>query len=197
MKSLPKDKRDKIIAIAIGTVLAVGAICYLLIGTQRGVLKKRASQITAAQKEVDFAQRLVSQSEKIELEMESAEKRLEQIEGNMVSGDMYSWIIKTMNRFLVSHRVDIPTFTPPGLGGVGTFPEAQFPYKAATFAISGTAHFHEFGRFVAEFENQFPCARVQNLQLEPLGTLAAKADSAEKTTFKLEIVALIKPATTL
>jgi hypothetical protein len=196
MKSLPKDKRDKIIAIAIGTVLAVGAICYLLIGTQRGVLKKRASQITAAQKEVDFAQRLVSQSEKIELEMESAEKRLEQIEGNMVSGDMYSWIIKTMNRFLVSHRVDIPTFTAPGLGGVGTFPEAQFPYKAATFAISGTAHFHEFGRFVAEFENQFPCARVQNLQLEPLGTLAAKADSAEKTTFKLEIVALIKPATT-
>jgi hypothetical protein len=196
MKSLPKDKRDKIIAIAIGTVLAVAALCYLLIGTQQGILKKRASQITAAQKEVDFAQRLVSQSEKIELEMESAEKRLEQIEGNMVSGDMYSWIIKTMNRFLVSHRVDIPTFTPPGLGGVGTFPEAQFPYKAATFAISGTAHFHEFGRFVAEFENQFPCARVQNLQLEPLGTLAAKADSAEKTTFKLEIVALIKPATT-
>jgi hypothetical protein len=197
MKALPKEKRDKIIAIAIGTVLAVAALCYLMIGTQRGVLKKRAGQIAAAQKEVDFAQRLVSQSDKIEQDVESAEKRLEQIEGTMVTGDMYSWIIKTMNRFLTSHRVDIPTFTPPGLGGVGTFPEAQFPYKAATFAISGTSHFHDFGRFLAEFENQFPCARVQNVQIEPLGTLAAKPDSAEKIMFKLEIVALIKPATTL
>jgi hypothetical protein len=197
MKPLPKEKRDKIIAIGVGTMIALAALWFLMIRTQQGVLKKRAALIVEAQKDVEFANRLVSQTDKIETEMETAEKRLEQIEGSMVSGDMYSWIIKTMNRFTVGHRVDIPTFTAPGLGGVGTFPEAQFPYKAATFAISGTSYFHDFGRFLAEFENQFPCARVQNVQLEPLGTLAAKGESAEKITFRLEIVALIKPAVTL
>lgn len=197
MKPLPKEKRDKIIAIALGTVVALVAIWFLVIRTQQGVIKKRAEQITAAQKDVEFAQRLVSQSDKIEQDMEAAEKLLEKIEGSMVTGDMYSWIIKTMNRFLIGHRVDIPTFTPPGLGGVGTFPEAQFPYKGATFAISGTSYFHDFGKFLAEFENQFPCARVQNLQIEPLGTLAAKRDDAEKITFKFEIVTLIKPAAAL
>jgi hypothetical protein len=197
MKPLPKEKRDKIIGIALGTVVALVALWFLVIRTQQSVLKKRAAQIVEAQKEVQFAGRLVERAAKIEEEMEAAEKRLEAIEGNMVSGDMYSWIIKTMNRFLIGHRVEIPTFTPPAQGGVGTFPEAQFPYKAATFAISGTSHFHDFGRFLAEFENHFPHARVQNLQLEPLGTAAAKGDTAEKITFRMEIVALIKPTTTL
>jgi hypothetical protein len=197
MKSLPKEKRDKIIFIAVLTVVALAALWFLMIRTQQGVLKKRAENIVAVQREVEYAQRLVAQSDKIESDLEAANHRLEQIEGAMVSGDMYSWIIKTMNRFLINHRVEIPTFTPPGLGGVGVFPEAQFPYKAATFAITGSAHFHDFGRFLADFENQFPCARVQNVQLEPLGTLAAKPEHAEKIAFKLEIVALVKPTTSL
>jgi len=197
MKKLPKEKRDKIVMIGLMTLMSLAAMWFLVIRTQQGVIKKRASAISDAKKDVEFAQRLVAQSDRIETEMEAVDKRLEEIEAAMVSGDMYSWVIKTMNRFLIGQNVEIPTFTPPAVGGVGTFPEAQFPYKAATFAISGTSYYHDFGRFLAQFENQFPCARIQNVQLEPAGIPAAKPGNSEKIAFKLEIVALIKPTTTL
>ena len=32
----------------------------------------------------------------------------------------------------------------------------NFPYKQATLTVAGTAHFHDLGRFLADFENQIP-----------------------------------------
>ncbi|HEY6166732.1 MAG TPA: hypothetical protein VI454_01745 [Verrucomicrobiae bacterium] len=177
--------------ISVVTLAACGALWYLVIRAQHATIKERAAKFEETHREVEYSERLVKQAVKIEADLDRATERLQQIEDTMAQGDMYSWIIKTMNKFAANYRVDIPTYTPPGVGEVGILP--QFPYKAATYAIRGTGYFHEFGRFLADFENQFPCARVQNLDLEPIGILAAKPEDAEKISFKMEIVTLIKP----
>jgi hypothetical protein len=67
----------------------------------------------------------------------------------------------------------------------------NFPYKQATLTIGGTAHFHDFGKFVADFENQFPYMRLMNVTLEPAsGVLAA---DKERLSFRMEIATLVKP----
>jgi hypothetical protein len=85
--------------------------------------------------------------------------------------------------------VDIPQISPETVGPVGVFPE--FPYQAATFKISGSGHYYDFGRFLRDFENQHPYIRVQNLDVEP-----DTSPNSEKVNFRMDVVTLIKPANT-
>ena len=66
----------------------------------------------------------------------------------------------------------------------------SFPYKQIQFTINGTAYYHDLGKFIADFENNFPHARMVNLVIEP----ASGADSSnEKLSFRMDIIALVKP----
>jgi hypothetical protein len=66
------------------------------------------------------------------------------------------------------------------------------------FTVRGFAHYHEFGKFLADFENKYPYFRVQNILLETAA--AASTDPAaaqrrkEQLSFRMDIVALIKPS---
>jgi len=42
-----------------------------------------------------------------------------------------------------------------------------FPYNQATVSMAGSAYFWDLGKFLAEFENRFPYARIQNLSWNP------------------------------
>jgi hypothetical protein len=91
-----------------------------------------------------------------------------------------------LNKFKANYELDIPMIGSETVGPVGMFPE--FPYETATFRVSGSGHFYEFGKFLCEFENQHPYIRVQNLDLEPDPT-----PNSEKINFRMDVVTLIKP----
>ncbi|HTQ49209.1 MAG TPA: GspMb/PilO family protein, partial [Candidatus Acidoferrales bacterium] len=65
-----------------------------------------------------------------------------------------------------------------------------FPFKEIRVTISGTAYYHELGKFLADFENSFPHIRVVNLALEPVNATEA---GNEKLSFRMDIIALVKP----
>jgi hypothetical protein len=107
----------------------------------------------------------------------------------MATGDLYAWTINTLRQFKLSYKVEIPQFSqidgPKDMNML-----AGFPYKQANMTISGTALYHDFGKFVSDFENQYPYMRVLNLSLEPISAIVG-ADH-EKLAFKMEIAALVK-----
>jgi hypothetical protein len=109
-------------------------------------------------------------------------------EEDMASGDIYAWTYDTIRKFKASYRVDVPTIGQPSLGEVDVLP--QFPYKQIRVSISGTAHYHDLGRFIADFENTFPHIRVVNLTIEPVN---ATEPGNERLSFRMDIVALVKP----
>src|SRR5438046_10759600 len=110
----------------------------------------------------------------------------------MGAGDMYAGVIQTGGRFGAERKVDIPQFSREVTTGVGMF--AKFPYKAAIFNVRGIAYYHDLGQFLADFENNFPYARIQNLEMEPAtGSAASGTAEPEKLAFRLEIVTLINP----
>jgi hypothetical protein len=136
----------------------------------------------------------VATHKETEEELDDNLQKLKAIEQHMASGDMYSWIIQTINRFRADRKVDIPQFSREVTTEIGVFP--KFPYKAALFHVRGTAYFHELGRFIADFENTFPHIRIQNIDMEPATQSAATTTQnadPEKLAFKMEIVALINP----
>lgn len=196
IKNLPKEKRDRLLLIGICTLAITAGSYFGLIKTQQRSLTRIARQTVEQQDKVGGAVRLISSHEEIEQGLETGLEKLRTLEQNMASGDMYSWIITTVNRFRAERKVDIPQFSREITTDIGVFP--KFPYKAAVFHMRGTAHFHELGKFIADFENTFPHIRVQNIDLEPAsqsassGATTAPTDS-EKLAFKMEVVALINP----
>ena len=93
------------------------------------------------------------------------------------------------------HEIEIAEVTRPQTNEIGLL--ATFPYPAATFTVRGSAYYHSFGRFLADFENRFPYFRVQNLSLGTLaeagGDPAAGRAAKDQLLFKMDVVVPIKP----
>jgi len=75
-------------------------------------------------------------------------------EADMASGDLYSWTYTTMRNFKQPYKVEIPEIGHPDVGEVDMF--ATFPYKQIRFTLTGTAYYHDLGKFIADLENTFP-----------------------------------------
>jgi hypothetical protein len=91
----------------------------------------------------------------------------------------------------LGYQVDIPQFGRETPSEVGIFP--KFPYRAAVFNVKGSAYYHDFGKFLADFENAFPYIRVQNIELDSLADSSGSRESSEKLNFKMELLTLVRP----
>ena len=189
MIKLPKAKREQLLQVALGTVLVLAALWIGVISQQLSVLGKRDTSVADLEQKLAEAKRTLSREDEINAELAAKTARIQAIEDTMAQGDLYSWIILTMNRFKSKHRVEIPDFSRELRGPVGLFPD--YPYEAATFTLRGTARYHDFGMFLADFEREHPFMRVQGLSIEP--AKEGEPATQEKLEFKMEIVALIKP----
>lgn len=202
MTKLSKEKRTQLVGVALATLAAVIGIWQMMINAQKSSIRNSARRVAEQQSRLETADRLIKSLPEIQQNLETAQTRLKTAEAEMASGDMYSWVIQTVNKFRESHKgVEVPQISRETPCEVGIIP--KFPYNAFQFAVRGTAYYHEFGKFLADFENQFPYMRVQKVELEPAGATSAtappaapgapSADDAEKLAFRMEIVALVSP----
>jgi hypothetical protein len=192
MRNLPKEKRDRIILIALGTCAVIAGLYYGIVGAQQKSLASARKMHAEKQNQLTNAERLVSNLPQVQKGLEETLEHLRGVESTMASGDLYSWGILAINSFKENYDIDIPQFSREISAEVGMFP--NFPYKAAIFSLRGSAYYHDFGRFVADFENSFPFMRIQNIELDPgNSSIANGQDGSEKLSFKMEIVALVNP----
>ena len=197
MPRLSKDKRDKLILVAIGTIAIVVGLWLGVVRTRNDQLKISRTTLDKAKDKLDKARNVVRLAAQAQAEMEAATNKMGLIEETMASGDLYSWAYLLLEKARGGHDVNIIEVARPAKGEVGVL--AQFPYDAAIFSVRGLGYYHEFGKFLADFENRFPYFRVQNLSLSggsegSTGASSSVAQSGEeKLSFKMDIVALIKP----
>jgi Tfp pilus assembly protein PilO len=192
MKKLSKEKRDRLLITCLGAVTIIVGLYYGVVSTQKTKLTNLSKAKAEKASKLSNAQRLATKTPEFRQSLEDTLARLKSMESTMASGDMYSWVILTVNNFKDSSKIDIPQFSREVSADVGMF--SKFPYRAAVFHVRGTAYFHDFGKFVADFENNFPLMRIQNIELDTASAGAAQEDP-EKLAFKIEIVALVNPNT--
>ena len=196
MARLSKEKRDRLILVVILTIALSVGLWYGIITTRKERLAETKAAIRAAIDKLEKARILVKQTGRAEAQVAEAVNKLKVVEDAMASGDYYTWAIQLLVEHVRDrHQVRIIETTRPVKGEVLLL--AQFPYQAAIFTVRGAGHYHDFGKFLADFENRFPYFRVQNLSLAPGsdgGTDTSSAASGEESlSFRMEIVALIKP----
>jgi len=187
---LPKEKRIQLIVVAVLTVIVLGALGFGLIKWQYGKLREITGKTEVAEKRLKQVKNAILRADQIEIEFNTKNKTIAELEEAMASGDIYSWAVNALRRFKLSYKVEIPQISQPTApGDVNLLP--KFPYKQVTLRVGGTAYYHDFGSFIADFENQFPHIRVANLSLEPAPSVGS--GEKEKLTFSMDIIALVKP----
>ena len=192
MNKLSKQKRDQLILVAMGTFVIIFAVWYLLISAQKEKIAGAKKKAETRLDQVTKAENTVKRGDQIETELEEARQKLKAIEDTMASGDIYTWTVRMINGSLGVYGVEISDSSRPAEEKVSLFP--SFPYKAAVFTVRGNAYYHDFGKFLADFENNLSYIRVQKLKMAP--TTSANTNEPEKLSFEMEISALIRPTAT-
>ena len=187
---LPKEKRNHLILVVIGTLAVLSAIGFGLVKAQYEALGRMAVEQEGARTKLQEMEEAVKRTELVESVSGQASQLLNQKEVSMAADDLYSWMYSSVRRFQKGYPVEIPQLSPmsPPVA-VSLLPNV--PYKQTTMQVGGTAYFHDLARFIADFENTFPLMRVANLTIEQ-GQGSAPADR-EKLAFKMELITLVKP----
>ena len=190
MNKLTKEKRNQLVLVAASTLLVVVGLWYSLVRSQQDSLRKVESLRRGDEVKLQQIRDTITNSKQIEAELLVVSNKLALQEEDMPSGDLYSSMVGDIRKFKLPYRVDIPQFSSGGEAApVNLLP--KFPYKQFTIGISGTAHFYDLGRFVADLENRFPTCRILNLELAPAS--AQGPEEKEKLAFKMDIVSLVRP----
>jgi Tfp pilus assembly protein PilO len=196
MNKLSKEKRNQLILAVAAIVLLLAGIYFTLILYQQGGLVAVAVRKATTDTKMSEIRDSIKNSRQIEAELLVVSNKLALQEGDMPSGDLYASMVNTLRKFKLGRKVEIPQFNSPGTAvDVTLLP--KFPYKQVVMTIIGTAYYHDLGKFIADFENEFPTSRILNLDISPASVQSA--DEKEKLAFRLDIVSLVKgitPATT-
>ena len=190
MNKLSKEKKNQLVLAAMVLAMVVGGWYAMIYKNQTESLVTLRSKRDAARQKLVQVRKTIDSTDQIQADLAVEKQQLSKIEETMATGDLYAWAINTIREFKLTHKVEIPQYSNiDGPKEMTMLP--GFPYKQATLTIAGTAQFHDFGKFVADFENQFPYMRVMNLSLEPAANLASA--EKERLAFRMEVATLVKP----
>jgi Tfp pilus assembly protein PilO len=192
MNRLSKEKRNQLILASAAIVLVMVGIYFTLIRYQQSSLASWATKKAATEKKMSEIRDSIKNSRLIEAQLLVVSNKLALQEEDMPTGDLYASMVNTLRKFKLGHKVEIPQFNSPGTAvDVTLLP--KFPYKQVVMTIIGTAYYHDLGRFIADYENEFPTSRIVNLDISPASVQSP--DEKEKLAFKMDIVSLVKGTT--
>lgn len=190
MKRLSPAKRNQLIVVILATIGLISLVYFLLINPQNGKNHALASSIGHETAQLQLYKTAIKQMEATKSALDDLTQQLNHAEEDVASGDLSAWTYDTIRRFKAGYHVDIPSIGLPVQNDCDLI--ANFPYRQIRFSLTGTAYYHDLGKFVSDFENKFPHCRVLNLSADPAGNGPA---GGERLNFRMDVVALVKPNT--
>ncbi len=211
MNRLSKDKRDKIILIAVGALAIAATYWYLVITSQAAGLEKYRESIRDADDRVNKADLRIRRTTSIEAELKTLRQQMADAEAMMIPVEQLKgnkWLFDTLVNFIAKNKHDVKplSLSNDPLIGKQFVLLPKFAYSGAAYEVEFQAYFHSFGRFLADFENSFPYIHIQRMQIWPLATPSAATgpttdmsdelltgSDREQLKISLKMVLLFKP----
>ena len=175
MIKLTKTQRDQLIAVALGAAAVIVCLWYLVVLAQNKQLAAANANCVKMRKVLKDASDKVRAADLVSAELARSQEALKQREAGFApEHEPFSWMMEKMRNFQLPanelHRyksVSIADIKPPEITDKGLI--RGFPYKWAKFHITGEGYYHDFGKVIADFENAFPCFRIQDLDISVPG----------------------------
>jgi hypothetical protein len=177
--------------IAVGAVVAMGALWYLVVTAQQEKLHAIQLKCDKIADTLRSAGALIRRGQQIGEELTNRLEILQKREADLAPEHApYDWMISRLPQFIASRDgVKIPSggIGSPDISEKGLLP--GFPYKWATFHIKGVGYYREFGKFFADLENTFPYYRIQNVDI----SAAPPGEDKDKLSFNFDLVTPLVP----
>jgi hypothetical protein len=185
MNHLTKQQKERLGAIALGTVVIMALLWYFGVMATQAQLARTRENTQSVLKTLRDAEAEIGRGMEISEQLQARSELLNKREATLAPDrDAYAWIIGQINPFIQSRKgVNIYSYSQPEVSDAGIF--QNYPYKWATFHLRGTGYYYEFGRFFADLENSFPYFRVQNVAIAVNTTPGA---DAEKLAYAFDLV---------
>lgn len=187
---LSKEKQIALLKFGAVAALALFALWYFLVHSAQVRLSEKEKTSKDLAKKIAEKTAVVERAREIESQLGTRTRELRALEAQMVNGDIYLWIQKTLRDFEIPDQLEFTRYDPPQM--VNPEPPFKGPYKVASFSVNGTATYHDLGTFLANFENSYPHIRIRRLEMEPSSVGPKSKD--EKLNFFMELQALVSPA---
>ena len=168
MKRLPPAKQKQLLGVILATAGLICVVYFLLIGPQNKKNADLGSKIGSEGARLQTYKKAIAQMEATTVSLADLTRQLSHAEEDVGSGDLYAWTYDTISRFKTSYHVEIPTIGQPAQGDCDLI--GDFPYRQIRFSLTGTAYYHDLGKFVADFENKYPHCRILNVSADPSGS---------------------------
>ena len=176
--------------VMLATIVALSLVFFFLIVPQKEQNAKLGAKIRAEEERFSAIKKSVTDADAIAARLTEISLQLNHAEEDVANGDVYAWTYDTIRRFKATYKVEISSPAQPSITDMDMLP--NFPYRQVKVTISGTAFYHDLGKFIADFENTFPHMRMNNLSIEPANMLGA---NLERLSFRVDVIALVKPNT--
>jgi len=185
------NKRNQLIVLAVATVAATAAMWFFLVRPLQANLRRKSEALESARARADRDRRVVLMSESLKADLDDATRRLQVTEEGVARGDIYRWTLNLLLGYAEQYHIQFNNIEQPSVGE--TIYPPKSPYKSATFVVSGTGTYHEFGNFMAGFERRHPLIYCQTLDLDPAPFFEAQPDQGGKITFRMGLSVLVRP----
>jgi hypothetical protein len=161
LKSIPKEKLQKMILVAVICITVLGAVInfYVLRQFEQLTLKRRAitdlsTKIAASESSVRSEANNGALRDQMKDFVEAQQKR-------MVTGDPFSWAVREISLLAERHPVHIQGLSP---GVKLPYPDKP-QYSLFTIRLDAGGTYDQIGRFVCDLENSFPTGHIRSLTL--------------------------------
>ena len=191
MTKLSKEKKNQLVVAIILILAGIAGLYFGLISFQLRHLKDLADNKVKMADKLSRVEQSIKNADLIDKDLSATSKKLADLEDDMANpSDVNSWLFNNIRQFKLAYKaVDVPQMSTPEVKDMNMMP--RFPYKQVSLTIGGTAYFHDLGKFIADYENQYPHSRVVNLDIEPSPSMMG--GERERLTFKMDIITLVKP----
>jgi hypothetical protein len=191
MRKLSKEKKNQLVVTIILIVAGIGGLYFGLISFQLRYLKDLADNKVKTADKLSRVEQSIKNADLIDKDLNATSKKLADLEDDMANpSDVNSWLFNNIRQFKLAFKsVEVPQMSTPEVKDMNMIP--KFPYKQVSLTIGGTAFFHDLGKFIADYENQYPHSRVVNLDIEP--NPSVMGGDKERLTFKMDIITLVRP----
>jgi hypothetical protein len=185
VNKLTKNQRDQLLGVAIATPILIALLWYFVVHAEQAQLLATQKKTADIRAKLNQAENLMRQGDEIAARLLARSTTLTNREATLAPDrDAYAWIIQTINPFVLARKgVSIYSYSQPDISDLGLI--SNFPYRWATFHLKGTGYYHDFGAFLADFENNFPYFYIQNLVIS---ANSGPGIQPEKLNFTFDLV---------
>ncbi len=161
LKSMPKKKLQKVILVAILSLIGIGAVGNFYVGIGLTKLSTERARLVKLRTQLDSAQSNAKQEAQNDQLREQIRAFVDGHRQKMISGDPFSWIVREISLLAEGHVVRVAALRP----GTKYANIVKPKYEMFTTRIELEGAYDQIGKFIKELENTFVTGQIRSLEV--------------------------------